>query len=88
MQLKVKLNGTNTNPWFRMGVRQNPFPQHPRAELMRAMKQLNSLDGEPLKGPDDIRERLAGWSEEFIELCIQQFKPGERVKFMVEFPEE
>ena len=27
MKLKVRLNGTDTNPFHRLGVTQNPFPQ-------------------------------------------------------------
>jgi hypothetical protein len=85
--LIVKLNGTNENPWHRMNLTQNPFPQIPRAELMAAMTQLASLDGDPLTGPDDIRSRLTGWSDEFIELCVAKFKPGELVEFSITFPD-
>lgn len=86
MILKVRLNGTDTNPWLKMCLTQNPFPQIAKYELIGAMDQLNSLDGEPLKDAQDIRKRLSGWSEEFIELCIKQFKPGEQVCFTVEIP--
>lgn len=86
MELKVTLNCTDTNPWLKMGLKQNPFPQIAKAELVAAMRQLNSLSGEPLTGPIDIRSRLTGWSEEFVELCINQYRPGEIVKFIVTFP--
>jgi len=80
--ITVRLNGTDTNPWSRMGFTQNPFPQMARAELSQADRALSSLDGEPLKGVDDIRARLNGVaSDEFIELCCLQFKPGKRVVF-------
>lgn len=45
------------------------------------MRQLASLDGDPIKSADDVRARLPGWSEEFIALCCAQIKPGERVAF-------
>lgn len=88
MQLRVALNGTDTNPWHKYNLRQNPFPQIASAETDHAMRQLNSLDGEPIKGPQDIRDRLEGWTDEFIEGCIERFEPGKRVRFIVEFPGE
>jgi hypothetical protein len=87
LTIRVTLNGTGVNPFYKMGLRMNPFPQIARGEVDAAMWQLNSLDAEPITGPDDIRSRLAGWSEEFIQLCIEQFKPGERHSFTVTFPD-
>jgi hypothetical protein len=87
MKLEVRLNGTDENPWHKMNLRMNPFPQIAKHELNGAMMQLNSLDGDPITGPDDIRNRLSGWSDEFVDRCIEQFKPGERVRFVVEFPD-
>lgn len=87
MEIVVTINGTDVNPWHRMNLRQNPFPQIPKAELSGAMQQLNSLDADPIRGPDDIRERLAGWSEEFVQACIASYKPGERTRFRVTFPD-
>lgn len=75
-KVTVRLNGTNENPWHKFGLTQNPFPQIAKAEYMRGMMQLNSLNGDPIKSPEDIRQRLAGCTEEFIELCVSQFKPG------------
>jgi hypothetical protein len=86
MQLHVTLNGTDKNPYARWGLKHNPFPQIPKAELGAAMMQLNSLGGEPLQGEDDIRERLKGWDDEFIDACLYHFKPGEYVRFTVSFP--
>jgi hypothetical protein len=86
MKLKIVLNGTSVNPYHRWGMAQNPFPQHPRAELNAAMMQVNSLDGDPITGPDDIRRRLAGWDPEFVEGVIERFQPGKRIGFVVEFP--
>jgi hypothetical protein len=71
-----------------MNLKQNPFPQIGLAEFDAGDHQLNSLDGEPIKGPDDIRKRLKGFDPEFIEGVIKRFQPGKRVSFMVTFPEE
>jgi hypothetical protein len=85
--LRVVLNGTDTNHWHKYNLRQNPFPQIAKFELDHAMRQLNSLDGDPLQGPDDIRSRLDGWSDEFIQGCIERFEPGKRVRFEVQHPD-
>jgi len=88
LEFTVRLNGTSENHWHRMGLTQNPFPQIAKAELMHGMMQINSLDGDPITGPADIRARLKGFTEEFIQLCISQFKPGEQVEFDVCFDNE
>jgi hypothetical protein len=86
--LTVRLNGTDTNPWHKLYLTQNPFPQIAKHEFMAGEMAINSLDGDPLTGPEDIRRRLRGKvSDEFIELCVQQFKPGEHVIFEVYFDE-
>jgi hypothetical protein len=87
MILKVVINGTDVNPYEKMGLRQNPFPQIPKAELDSAMVQLNRLAAEPIKDAGQIRAILQGWTPEFIELCIRQFKPGVMVTFSVTIPE-
>lgn len=87
MEIRVTLNGTDQNHWLRYNMKQNPFPQIARAELDQAMWQLNSLDGDPIQNDGDIRHRLEGWSEEFIQLCIDQFRPGHRITFYVKFPD-
>ncbi len=87
MKLTVTINGTDTNSWHRLGFRQNPFPQIPKAELAPAMHQLALLDGDPIKSTDDIRRILKGWSQEFIDLCCQNFIAGQRVRFTVALPE-
>ena len=79
--LKVAINGTKSNKWHKLGVTQNPFPQLGRAEWDE--RKINSLDGDPVKDADDIRQRLTGMSAEFIELCCRMFKPGRRVAFVV-----
>ena len=86
MKLKVALNGTDTNPYMKMGFTQNPFPQVAKAELMHAMNQLNKLAAEPIPDTRYIRETLKGWSEEFVDLCVQKFKKGQYIEFTVEFP--
>lgn len=89
--LRVNLNGTNVNPWNRMGLKQNPFPQLGKAEYDKFCLILQELGGPPI--PHDrykeyIRETLKGFDEEFIELCIQNFKPGEMSRFTVAWKEE
>jgi len=82
--LKIRLNGTDKNPWHSFGFKQNPFPQIAKAELGPAMNAINSLNGDPLGGPDDIRKRLSGTaSEELIELCCAKFRKGELVEFII-----
>lgn len=85
LHMTITLNGTDENRWHRMGMKCNPFPQLAIAEFDKFEMQINWLDGDPLTGPDDIRERLNGFSEQFIKLCIENFKPGERTKFKVKF---
>lgn len=87
MKIKVTLNGTAVNPWNRLGMTQNPFPQIGRAEYDAHVAQLDKLGAEPIRDVAHIRETLTGWSEEFVELCCSQFVKGKMVKFTVEFPE-
>lgn len=83
-KLKVELNGTDENPFHKMGLTQNPFPQLAKAEHDSACLKLQSLAGDPIPNTDYIRERLKDhFSDEFIELCCEEFKPGEFVKFYV-----
>lgn len=89
--LIVRLNGTNKNPFARYGLTQSPFPQIPKAELHGAMMAINELAGPPIPADDfeaHIRRVLHGWSEEFIQLCILNFKPGKSVVFTVLLPKE
>jgi hypothetical protein len=83
----IRLNGTDTNPWHKMGLKQNPFPQMAKAEYAGADMLIASLDGEPIKDEDDLRKRLTGCSQQFIDLCVQNFKKGERTSFEISFPE-
>jgi hypothetical protein len=84
--LTVRINGTDKNPWHKMGLKCNPFPQIGKAEYDAAELTLAELDGDPVTGPEDIRKRLRGFSPEFVELCVANFRPGERVAFDVTFP--
>ena len=83
-QLRVTLNGTLRNPFLRLGLIQNPFPQIAKAELVDAIAALNSLAAKPIEGVEDIRSRLAGkLSEEFIDLCCLRYRKGQMVSFLV-----
>jgi hypothetical protein len=90
MKFKVALNGTDTNPWLKFGLTQNPFPQLGKYEYDRACLQMQKLGGPSIPhewAEQYIREILKGFSEEFVDLCVRQFKPGEYVEFDVYFPE-
>jgi len=56
MRLEVRINGTDKNPFEQMGLKQNPFPQIARADLLPAMMELNrcgcekGYSSEPRKG--------------------------------------
>jgi hypothetical protein len=86
IELNVTINGTGINPWHRFGLRQNLFPQLGKAEYAAGERQLASLDGDPVRTADDIRERLAGFGPEFVEGVIQRWQPGRRVRFKIVFP--
>jgi hypothetical protein len=86
IELNVTVNGTGINPWHRFGLRQNPFPQAGKAEYAAGERKLASLDGDPVRTADDIRERLAGFAPEFVEGVIQRWQPGRRVRFKIVFP--
>lgn len=85
LKLRVSLNGTDENPWHKHGLTQNPFPQLGRAEWDAQCLRLQSLGGDPIPDTQYIRERLRGFSEEFVELCCREFRKGEIVKFVVTF---
>lgn len=87
-RLKVVLNGTDTNPYARWGLKQNPFPQLGKAEYDRAERAINSLGGEPIKDEADIRQRLRGFKADFVNLCVRNFKKGATVTFYVTFPKK
>jgi hypothetical protein len=86
IELNVTINGTGMNPWHCFGLRQNPFPQTGKAEYAAGERQLASLDGDPVRTADDIRERLTGFNPEFVEGVIRRWQPGRRVRFKIAFP--
>jgi hypothetical protein len=86
IELNVTINGTDVNPWHRFGLRQNPFPQIGKAEYAAGERKLASLDGDPVRAAEDIRERLAGFAPEFVEGIIRRWQPGRRVTFKIAFP--
>ena len=89
MKMVVTINGTFQNPWTKMNLTRNPFPQLPYAELQGAMMQLNSLDADPIPADNfeaEIDRRLEGWSEEFRDACKSMYKPGQRTRFSCDFP--
>lgn len=85
--LVITINGTTENRWLRYGMRQNPFPQLGKAEYDAGERMLASLDGDPITSADDIRARLPGFDREFVEGCIARYRPGERVRFTISFPD-
>ena len=86
IELNVTINGTGINPWQRFGLRQNPFPQTGKAQYAAGERKLASLDGDPVRTADDIRERLAGFDPAVVEGIIQRWQPGHRVRFKIVFP--
>jgi hypothetical protein len=99
MRLPVSLNGTATNPFIRFGLTINPFPSialaaydfgltaNPLAAYDAGVRQLGAEPIPPERAEAYIRETLAGFSAEFVDLCISQYRPGEYVTFGVTFPE-
>lgn len=84
--IMVHLNGTPENPFHKLGLTQNPFPQIAEHKWSGACLRMQSLGGDPI--PHDtyseyIRERLKGFSEELIGLCISRFQPGKYVTLEV-----
>lgn len=87
MKLIVELNGTDINPYHKLGCTQNPFPQIASYEHGGLCRHLQKLGGDPIPDVQYIRDHLKGWSKEFVELCCERFKKGEIVKFEVSFQE-
>jgi hypothetical protein len=83
VEITVRINGTDENPWGCYGLKIKPFPQTGIRELQ---VMLASLDGEPVRSAADIRKRLRGCSDELVDLCVQQWMPGQRVEFTIKFP--
>jgi hypothetical protein len=84
----VSLNGTETNPFNKLGLTQNPFGQVNKGETDEAERRLNSLGAEPIPSENSeayIREKLAGFSPEFVDLCVNNYRPGKMIKFKVKW---
>jgi len=90
----VTLNGTDKNPWHLFDLRCNPFPQLARMQTDAAERILAELDGDPIphstpgEAAEYIRRKLNGFSNEFVELCVNKFIPGQRVQFTVSWYED
>lgn len=85
--LVVTINGTDSNPFARWGMRQNPFPQVSTSQApIGGQLALASLGGEPVTSEQDIRDRLTGFAPDFIEGVIARWVPGQIVKFTITFP--
>lgn len=85
-KIKVYLNGTDKNPFEKMGLLQNPFPQLAEAESNEAIFRLQKLGGPPIpknEAEKYIRETLTGFSQEFVDLCVKNFEVGKYVEFTV-----
>lgn len=86
--LVVTINGTDQNRWARYNLRANPFPQIARSEpsAEAANQVLRALDSEPIPDEAELRRRLTGCSPEFIEGCVERYRPGQVVRFAISFP--
>lgn len=87
MKVLVVINGGPNNVHERYGLTANPFPAIPVAEFHTANRMLRELDADPLSSTDDVRRILSGCDQGFIDLCCQQFKIGERIRFSVTWPD-
>ena len=82
--ITVRLNGTSLNPFRQFGLTQNPFPQLAVMESDQALLRVQALGGEPIPSEAYIRDMLEGYcTQEFIELCVNQFKAGVYTEFDV-----
>ena len=81
--LRVRLNGSGINPFHTMGLLYNPFPQIADSEHDVACLLLQKLGGDPIPDAEYIRKTLAGhFTEEFIQGCVDRYKPGEMVEYI------
>lgn len=87
MKVKIVLNGTDENPYLKLGFTQNPFPAIPKDEFAVANRIVADLEANPIKDEIDLRKRLQGCTEEFINGCILRFKKGMKVTFEIEWPD-
>jgi hypothetical protein len=93
MRFQVTLNGTERNPFEQFGLTQNPIPSSGSREFDAALLHLQALGGEPIPHQEVgqaeayIRAHLAGWSKEFVDMCVAAFQPGMIVKAWASFPD-
>lgn len=86
MRVEVTINGGPDNPWHVYGLTANPFPKIGRAEFGTANRMLRELDSDPITSQDQIRIILKGCDQEFIDRCVERYRPGERVSFIISWP--
>lgn len=82
------LNGTDTNPWHRMGLKQNPFPQVGLSEYDAGCRSLNKLGGDPIppeRAEAYIRETLLGFQPAFVDQVVDSYVAGEIVQITFQF---
>jgi hypothetical protein len=87
IEFTVRLNGTNENPYHKLGLLQNPFPQVAKHEYSAQLLHLAKLGAVCIPDTNYIRRHLEGYSKEFVEECCRRFRRGEMVEFEVYFDE-
>lgn len=85
MKMVIRLNGTDENPFERYGLECNPFPI--RNFSSSGSQAVQKLGGTPIPDEQYIRKILTGFTPEFVNLCVSQYRKGQMVEFVVEFPE-
>lgn len=84
--LRVLLNGTDVNPFEKLGTSCNPFPAVPIYEFQGSTMALQRMCGPKIESADEIRRTLKGaFTDEFVEYIAGRFRPGELVKFRIQF---
>ncbi len=88
MTITVNLNGTDENPFHKLGLSQNPFPQVATHGMTSHVVHLQALGADPIPDTDYIRKHLDGrCSQELIDLCCKNFVKGKMVTFDITFPD-
>jgi|SRR5215510_15540392 len=88
IQLRVTINGTDVNPYEKLGLKQNPFSQLGKMEYDFICRKLNLLEATPMKSADELRAWLQKerCTKEFIDLCVQHYRKGQTTRFYITFP--
>lgn len=84
MELTIKLNGTDKNPYHAMGLTGNPFSQVADATYDKYVMHIQKLGENPIPDSDYIRNHLKGFSQEFVDLLCTRFEKGKFVEFKVQ----